>query len=286
MMNALALKLTEINKLKDVKDDSIVGQIKVPKYQVLPIDKLEIPSYQREPKFIKSKKMSDNLDLDLIGVILVSYRERKLWIIDGQHRVNALKLSGIKYVLCQVLDNLSIEEESDKYLKLNTLRTPLNSNQKFIAKLEANDVIANDIVKILSNYGVSYTTNNGIRENGKIACLSSCEYAYKKVGAVEFENIFKIIKKVWNNRASSLHVQIIRGISSFIDTHKEYYNINILIQALKDVEPQFIIFEGSQIAENRNNLNDSPCVHIAKIMWNEYNKKAKELNKKEIPYMF
>lgn len=285
-MNVLALKSTEINKLKEVKDGEINDQIKVPKYQVLLIDKLEIPSYQREPKYIKSKKISENLDLDLIGVILVSKRDNKLWIIDGQHRVNALKLSGIKYVLCQVLENLSIEEEADKYLKLNTLRTSLNSNQKFIAKLESNNSVAKDIVKILSNYGLSYATNNGIRENNKIACLSSCEYAYKKIGPVEFDNIFKIIKAAWNNKSAALHVQIIRGLSTFIKTHREYYNINVLIAATKDIEPQFIIHEGSKMVQNRNNLNDSACEHIAKIIWNQYNEKARKLNKKEIPYMF
>ena len=52
------------------------------------------PKAQREFRKAHAESLAANFDLEAIGFPVVSLRGGDYWIIDGQHRIAALKLNG------------------------------------------------------------------------------------------------------------------------------------------------------------------------------------------------
>ena len=259
-------------------------------YQVLPLSSLIIPSYQRNPKPKHIHRISNNFDAAILGTLLVNRRTDGTYaIIDGQTRKKALDILKRKYVLCQVLDGLTIEQEADKYVKLNTQRTALNANQKFIGKLEKKDPIALNIVAVLLRHGLTYTTESGTKEQNRVACVASLEHIYKSIGGHEFDNLVFVNTSAYSGSPNSLHVQMWRGLATFIRLHTEYYDRYLLIEALRKEDPQVLLHEAMSIARDKEIYRlryDSGCVHVAKHIWAKYENLAKVEGKKGIPWGF
>ena len=123
-----------------------------PKYSEIEIDKLEYAPYQRGLDDSSVRKIARSLDWDIFGVISVSYRDGHFYVVDGQHRVEALRLDkSVKTVMCNMWENLSYEEECEKFIKLNTARRTLNYNQIFNAMVEMGDEKSKNIVCVLKD---------------------------------------------------------------------------------------------------------------------------------------
>lgn len=43
----------------------------------------------------------------MVGVLLISYRDGKYYIIDGQHRQVLLQMQGVEETLCQIITGLT-----------------------------------------------------------------------------------------------------------------------------------------------------------------------------------
>lgn len=98
-----------------------------PVFYPVDINELYFADYQRGVNYRKVKRYYENYDADIYGIIIVSHRDGKYYVIDGQHRVEVAKRLGLKSIMCQILEGLTYEDEADKFYKLNTTRTPAQS---------------------------------------------------------------------------------------------------------------------------------------------------------------
>lgn len=253
------------------------NQIK-PNYANISLESLHYAPYQRKPKGELVKAIANNFDWDLFGVISVSYRDGKYWIVDGGHRVAGLSLKDKSAkVLCCVWEGLSYEEECAKFLKFNSQRNSLNAAEKFHAKVEEGNPEAIDIVTIMKKFNFSYAGSN-ITNCDIIKPINAVEYIYSKYGSKVLNNTLGIIKSTWLGDKESLTCKVLKGMSTFLN---EYQTINftILRRALDGISPKDLEIEAivkAGINKKRISLSGGQCkfYHICLAIRDLYNENA------------
>ena len=82
-------------------------KVEEPIYKILDVSNIDTGDYQRDVNMSRVRKYSKEFDWKLFGVPVVSVRNGKFYAVDGQHRIELLKLLGIERVMCQLLCDLN-----------------------------------------------------------------------------------------------------------------------------------------------------------------------------------
>lgn len=249
-------------------------RVKVLKPTFFPInvEELKLAPYQRDLKNSKVKNYAERYNPNIFGVILVSHRNGKYWIVDGQHRVAVAKLLGIKSVYCQVLEGLSYEQEAEHFYEINHNKSRLNANHKFHAKVESKDKSALDIVKALNKYGYAYSKEGTDQNDNSIRAIGSIQKIYQRHGYDGLCEVLDILRKSWNGDYTSLKAEMIKGINTFIVNYE--FNKDFLISVLSRYTPKGIMDKSRAFVENISRPCDGACFHIAQTIRNLYDNMA------------
>lgn len=94
--------------------------------------------------------LAANFDLEQIGSPTVSERDGHFWIIDGQHRIEALRQIGWgdQQIQCWTYTDLTEEEEGERFLKLNNVLR-VDTFEKFKVGVKAGRAVECDIDRIV-----------------------------------------------------------------------------------------------------------------------------------------
>ena len=89
----------------------------------IPLSEICIEPYQRVLNNARVKRIADNFDPARVGVLLLSKRGPHSYaIVDGQHRLCAMRQIGVPDAVCIVVVGLSYEEEAN-YFRIQTRDT-------------------------------------------------------------------------------------------------------------------------------------------------------------------
>lgn len=173
------------------KDKMAKPQGRMPAMQYLPPSELEVdPSYQRSIEGNDSQKLIRAIAAawrwDLCQTLVVSQRGDKLFVIDGQHRLEAAKLRGdIGQLPCIVGEYDTMQQEAEAFTKLNTKRRALSSIEKFNAAVASGDETAVAIRDAIENAGLSLAKHSNWRfwEPGMISNVGGIQKAWMRHGA-------------------------------------------------------------------------------------------------------
>jgi hypothetical protein len=139
----------------------------------VPIAKMKVsPLAQRDLNQARVDHLAANFDLEQIGTPTVSERDGHFYIIDGQHRVEALRQMGWgdQQIQCWSYVGLTEEDEAEKFLKLNDTLA-VNAFSKFRVGVRAGRDIDSDIDRI-------------VRANGCVVSLDQVPGAISAVGTL------------------------------------------------------------------------------------------------------
>jgi len=117
----------------------------------IPLNQMKVnPLAQRDLNQARVDHLAASFDLEQIGVPTVSSREGSYWIIDGQHRMEALRSCGFhdETVQCWVYEGLTSEMEAELFLKLNNT-LPVTAMPKFKTAVHAGRPVESDIDRIV-----------------------------------------------------------------------------------------------------------------------------------------
>jgi hypothetical protein len=117
----------------------------------VPIAEMRVsPLAQRELNTARVNKILNSFDLEQLGTPTVNERGGHFYIIDGQHRVEALKGMGWEdqLVQCWTYVGLSEQEEAEKFLKLNDVLA-VHGFAKFKVGVQAGRLEECDIDRIV-----------------------------------------------------------------------------------------------------------------------------------------
>ena len=194
--------------------------LKKPKTEWMVAGKLTVdPRYQRDVIPARVKALADQLDLDGLGVFVVSRRsDGTLAIIDGQHRLEALKAHDWQNdwkVECRVYEGLDLEQEAELYRQLNNTRS-LCSWDFYKAGLVSGDTQCLAVDAVAKSCGLRVSNQSG---DGRICCVATLRKVYAQFGGDALKHALKIATSSWGHTAGAVEKEIVHGLSIVFDRY-------------------------------------------------------------------
>lgn len=191
-----------------------MSRLPKPKSEKIVAGKLTVDhSYQREAIPARIKAIAENIDLDGLGVLTVSRRKDGTnVIIDGQHRVEALRYHGFDEewdVECRVYTGLTTEQEAALYRHLNNTRR-ITAWDEFKAGLVAGDVECLAIDAIVKANGLKVSSYAG---DAKVMCVAALRNIHKRYGGDALGGALGMVTSAWGHTANAVEKDIVIGAS-------------------------------------------------------------------------
>lgn len=115
---------------------------------------IAVDVYQRPVSSAHVAKIVREFDERLLGLPVLSVRDNgDCYVVDGQHRIEALRKLGVTDVECQVLREADSQAEAHLFVKVNTTKKGLNGVDKFFGLLEAKNQSALACKALFAKYG-------------------------------------------------------------------------------------------------------------------------------------
>lgn len=167
------------------------------------------------------ERLADALDLALLGVIEVSARTNGTYhVMDGQHRVAALRLAGFhtETVECKVHNGLDLAQEARRFVGLNTFTSP-RPFDRFKVRVKAGDPIAVGIDAILMEFGWRVQTGD---IDGAFSAVVAAERVYvgrstaeREHGPEALRSALGVVTEAWGHKPGNANGFVIGGLGLF-----------------------------------------------------------------------
>lgn len=152
---------------------------------------------QRELRPTWVDELVASFDLDKFGTPEVSHRGPYYYVMDGQHRIDALKKALFddkgweeQHIECWVSEGLSEEDEAETFLALNHRKT-IDTFQKFKVAVRANRPAENEIVKIVQAEGLT-VSQQGVA--GAVGAVGALVKVYKRNGGESLQRALRLAR--------------------------------------------------------------------------------------------
>lgn len=175
----------------------------------VPLARMRVnPHAQRELNEARVNKIVAALDLEQIGTPTVNLRDGHYWIIDGQHRIEALRRFGFEndQYQCWAYEGLTEEEESEKFLKLND-QLAVDLMSKFKVGVQAGRDEDCDINRIVMAQGLVVSRE---RVDGAIQAVGSVQRVYRRADGPTLGRTLRIIRDSFGD--AGLAAPVIDGV--------------------------------------------------------------------------
>lgn len=178
------------------------------------------PTYQRDLDQNRVKNIVDNWNPLRFRMPLVSYRDGKYYIFDGQHGTAGWQTKfGDKLIPCLVYRGLTWHDEAEAFVDQNKLRKSITTNDRLKALYNMGnpDVVA--MKTDAESCGVIVDFKKG-KSQYRCVATASLFKAYKALNREQFKAMLKMILDLWEGDTDSLSADIICGFYQF---YKKYY---------------------------------------------------------------
>ncbi len=225
-------------------------------------------------------KIVKEFDPRRLGVLTVSYRKGKYYVIDGQHRLVALMTlfdDDDFIVRCEIQHKHTYRSEAHVFVNQDDGKTRISPFQKFNAEMEEGVEDALAINQIATLCQLKIPTANTLKGDNVIRCIDKLRSIYSKRGGDSLHEVLWLIVRTWGGAEASLKNQIVSGVALFCETYDGDYSDKIFIKALANANPDKIISEG------RDDQSAEGGVKFAKVLLRKYNGAT---IKAKLPYRF
>lgn len=183
------------------------------KIQEIALEKMAVSGrIQRELKQHRVEHLLSDFDLDDFGLPVVSWRDGLYYIVDGQHRIEALKLwlgKGweIQKIECRVHQGLSEAEEADMFLRLNDILI-VGAFDKFKNGVTANRPTETAIAKVVADCKLVISKE---QVPGAIGAVGTLVRVYTRTDGQVLGRALRIIRDAFGD--SGFEAVVIDGIA-------------------------------------------------------------------------
>lgn len=258
---------------KPIKKSAVSSSFAMVSVQELHVD----PDAQRglTPGWVKARVAT--FDVDQLGYIVVNKRENgKLYIVDGQHRVELMRAVGWgdQKIHAEVFSGMSQAEEAELFIARND-RKSVSRYDKFRVSVTAGEPVACQIDKIVRDHGLVISDQ---AKDGHVNAVDALERVYRgggiasqQEGSVALAAALKVLLQAWGKQTSSVNGRVIQAIGMV----QLRYNGAIDQKALTQKLAPFPGGAPSLLGKGRSmqELRGRPLHHcIASIIVDIYNK--------------
>lgn len=175
----------------------------------VPISQMRVsPLAQREINQARVDKLAADFDLEQLGTPTVNLRDKWYYVIDGQHRIEALKAIGWgdQQVHCWSYEGLTEQDEAEKFLKLNDTLT-VNAFAKFRVAVQAGRVEECDIDRIVRAAGLRISQD---KSDSAVSAVGTLRRVYDRAGPGALSRTLGIVRDAYGD--PGLEAAVIDGI--------------------------------------------------------------------------
>lgn len=239
--------------------------------RLLPTSKLTSGlGYQRPIKESAVDRLVREWDDNLLDPLAVSFRDGRFNLVDGQHRVLALRKKNDGrdvMVLCRVYTGLTYEQEAELCVKLDKAKKHLSMAQSVNALLEAGtDPTIKQINRLMKYEGFMWALGRSRGGDYEITTTKAVISAYNLLGSDGFMRLLWMLGNTWHGDPASLNAAMFSGMALFIKTYETELNDQSFVQRLSAISPEEIVRRSK--ADFSTN---SKALRCAKVLLDKYN---------------
>lgn len=193
--------------------DTTNGKVeRIAQLRWIPLSEIDFnPLAQRDLNAARVEKLTNEFDPEQLGYPTANRRSGHYWIIDGHHRIEALKDwlgTGweAQQVQCQVYEDLTEEEEAEVFLKLNDVLA-VNAFTRFRIGVQAGRPEESEIDEIVRKCLLRVSLDIG---NGAIGAVGTLMRVYRRGGGLALARTLLIIRDAYGD--AGLQAAVIDGI--------------------------------------------------------------------------
>lgn len=204
------------------------------KIMKVPLGKLvPSPFSQRGFKEAWAKQLLAELDLDDLGLIVVNFRNGMYYIVDGQHRIWAVKEwlgqgNDDQVIECRVFENLSEREEANLYDRLATVLAQ-TSFQKFVTRVRAQREVETQIYGIVQKAGLCLSLDD---VPGAIGAVGTLRRVYLRSDERTLFDALTLIRDAYGD--PGFEARVIDGIGHLCQRYNGVLDKDAAVQRLHD----------------------------------------------------
>jgi hypothetical protein len=244
--------------------------------QKIRLSEVTTAPYQRQTNTKQIMRIVNNFSEAKLGMPVVSERGGQFYIIDGNHRVAALRRLGYTETWFIVLSGMTYEEEADYFRKQNENTRQLSLYTRFKAALEAGDAVSVKINSIVEQNGFEVGTVS--RFFNTITAIYALNTVYDMYGADNLDRTLKVIRAAWEGNTTAKNRELIVGVSEFL--HR--FDVDDFPERIGRVSFNAIWQEYLQYTQYQHRATDNRelRVSLCRILVKYYNKGYTARNKK------
>lgn len=183
---------------------------------------------QRELNPARVDRIAANFDPEDVGTPTVSHRGEHFFIIDGQHRIAAMKAIGWddQQIQCWTYEGMTEEEEAERFLKLND-NLAVSAMSKFRVSVAAGRARECDIDRIvrINDCVVSHD-----KSDGAIGAVGTLGRIYDRAGAKTLGRTIRIAHAAYGD--PGLDAAVLDGIGALCQRYNGQLDDDAAIERL------------------------------------------------------
>ena len=181
--------------------------------ECVPLERIVTEQYQRILNMKNVAGIVKNFDPAKLGVLVVSHREDGTYaVLDGQHRLTALRRLGYDAANCIVLEGMTIQQEADYFRRQNENKQSLRINDTFNASLWAEDAESLRIKELMDKYGFRHGKSG---QPMCICAIGALQHILRRFGDRTLELTLACIAATWPHDSTILRGEMLAGLGEF-----------------------------------------------------------------------
>jgi len=246
------------------------------RFALIALTKIEPSDYQRPTNTARVNSIAQSFDEAKLGTLTVSHRDGRYFVIDGQHRLSALRALQYTHAACEILTGLTHEQEAEYFRTQGVDKRALRPLDLFKAGIIAEDwncLMIDGIVK--DNHfqiGFAYTDFNQI---GAVQALFTIVDDY---GHEVLDDTLCLIANTWDGLHKAVCGESLLGVAAFISKYGVADVVTRLCDSFTDVwlDYRAVITKSQQSIKARH--------HFCRVLVEHYNKGLGARNKKRLQW--
>lgn len=206
------------------------------------------------------------------GTVTLSERAHVLWAVDGGHRVELAKASGVKTIKAFVIKDLTLQEEAALFVRLQRERRALSAWDLYRAELAGNEehTVAMTHAISLAGFRIDQQTKGDPKV---ITAIDSMRFVYRMGGAPLIKWVLELITDaMWLNLDRALSGPILKGLAIFLHSEQQraVYDHERTVRILQRAAPTYVLLKAQQISIERRAASVS-ATNVAQAILDAYN---------------
>jgi len=166
---------------------------------------------QRQFRKAHGDRIAAELDLDKLGVPVLNHRDNIFWILDGQHRIYAMRQFGFAptdEIDCEVFEGLTDEEAAKMFLGRDARRA-ICPFDKFHIACTAGQKRELDIRRAVESNGLAISRD---KQANRIGAVSALGKVYDRAGDIVVGQVVRTLKNAFEGDPQSFDGALIEGL--------------------------------------------------------------------------